>query len=142
MFKWIHSFIAGLQEARQARRIMYVEDLTERYHVFRSLLDTNNLAVELLTELDCRLCSRAAVGEMRGKIIRLLDLTGELVEKLNYLDDDRHEGLFRVQRQIEGQLQGIVETLPDPKSLPFCLTLDEITSEMDQAVGNKAAALA
>jgi len=48
----LSDLLEKFRERRRRRVALTLSDLSARYHIFRSLLDSNNQAVELLTELD------------------------------------------------------------------------------------------
>jgi pyruvate,water dikinase len=142
MRNWLGGLLEQWREHHRQRRTATLDDLAARYHIFRTLLDSNNQAVELLTELDWRLRATAPAGERRQQVLRLVELTGDLVEKLNHLDDDRHRGLYGRQHRLAGRIRELLDQLPAPPPLPPCLELSEIRPEMLGAVGGKAAQLA
>ncbi len=142
MKNWFSNLLEKYREHRRRKIALTLTDLAARYHIFRSLLDSNNQAVELLTELDWRLRGSAPSGEQRQPVTRLVELTGDMVEKLNHLDNDRHRALFGLHRRINGQLRELLGKLPSPPNLPPCLPLTEIRAEMLEAAGGKAVNLA
>jgi len=142
MRNWLGRMLEHWRERRRQRLAVTIDDLSARYHIFRTLLDSNNQAVELLTELDWRLRATAPAGERRQQVLRLVELTGDLVEKLNHLDDDRHRELYGRQHRLAIRIRELLEQLPAPPPLPPCLDLAEIYPEMLGAVGGKAAQLA
>ncbi len=137
-----HSIWASFKQRRQDRSARTVKDLAAGYHIFRSLLDSNNQAVELLTQLDISLHSREALLEARPRINRLLNLVHDLTDKLNHLDDGRHNSLFHVHQRIASTVKKTMASLPPIPKTPTCLALAEITPAHASMVGNKAAVLA
>lgn len=130
------------REKRRSRARRTVQALVARYQVFRSLLDDNSRAVDLLTEIDLHLRSREGVAERGGQIRELLSITGEMAEKLDYLDGSRHSRLLNVHDRIETRLKAILSSLPEPSAEPPCLNLEDVLPHMVPAVGKKAATLA
>ncbi len=116
--------------------------ITARYHIFRSLLHSNTQAVELITDLDWRLRPTGSAGELKPTVNRLINLTGEMTEKLNRLDNGDHELLFAVQQRIAGEIRQRLAQLPTLAPLPLCIPLDAIRPEHRPFTGGKATSLA
>jgi pyruvate,water dikinase len=134
--------VAGLKARQRQRAVSAVSSITARYQIFRSLLDSNTQAVELITDLDWRLRPSGSPGVLKPKVSRLIDITADMAEKLNILDIGGHELLFAVHHRIAGQIRQLIEQLPTPPPLPFCLPLSAIRPQHRAAVGGKAASLA
>lgn len=139
LFRRLRDHIRAGREARAARTI---QGLKGRYHLFRGILEANNRAVTLLSQLDMELTSVAAVVAARPRIHRLLDTTSLLVDNLDQLEPGRHAALANRQHQAEQTVAGVLSRLPAPAAVPICLPLDRISPEMTPAVGAKAANLA
>jgi pyruvate,water dikinase len=142
MTGWFGKLLEQWRQRRRERHALTISELTARYHIFRTLLDSNNQAVELLTELDWRLRATAQAAEQRQPVARLVELTREMVEKLNLLDDDRHRTLFGLHHRLASRIRELLAQLPALPVLPSCLPLEAVRPEMRSAVGGKAANLA
>jgi len=141
--QWLFHPLASLRELQQQKRNAQLSRLRARYQVFRILLDDNHRAVELITELGASLRSPVFwPGVLTGAIHELLQVTADLVEKLERLADGGYAGLVRRQAQLAEAIRQDLGRLPHEERFPFCLSLDEVESTMSRAVGGKAANLA
>ncbi len=130
------------RERKRARADRTVRDLVARYQVFRSLLDGNNRAIDLLADLELSLRSREGLADCRAVIGELAEVTGEMVERLVYLDGGGHGGLLETHQRIRGRLEELCAAVPEPPRLPPCLGLDALPPQAQHIAGSKAAALA
>jgi len=140
---WLFHPLASLRELQQQKRNAQLTRLRARYQVFRTLLDDNHRAVELITELGASLRSPVFwPGVLTGATHELLAVTADLVEKLERLADGGYAGLIRRQAQLAEAIRQDLGRLPHEERFPFCLSLDEVDSTVSRAVGGKAANLA
>lgn len=140
---WLFHPLSSLRELQQQRRNAQLARLRARYQVFRTLLDDNHRAVELITELGASLRSPVVwPGALTGAIHELLAVTADLVEKLDHLADGGYAGLLGRQAQLAQSIRHNLARLPREERFPFCLSLDEVELAMNRAVGGKAANLA
>ncbi len=143
MLDWLKKQVGRIQEMRQQKAREHLEDLKWRYHIFRSLLYENTKAVELITDIDLRFRETDFFGPgIRNKIHELIDVTGELVEKLNQLDYDRHAGLFKIHKKVSERITELLNKVPSYKDIPFCVSLDEKLPNCYAFAGGKACTLA
>ncbi len=143
MFDWVKKQIVRFQEARHQKAKERLEDLKWRYHIFRSLLYENTKAVELITDIDLKLREGNFFGpDIHNKIHELIDITGELVEKLNQLDYERHASLFNIHKKVSSRINELLGKIPTYKDIPLCVTLDEVLPHYSSFAGGKAASLA
>ncbi|HSH13737.1 MAG TPA: PEP/pyruvate-binding domain-containing protein, partial [Desulfurivibrionaceae bacterium] len=135
--------LASWRTFQQERRNEQLALLRSRYQIFRALLDDNHRAMELLTELGIALRSPIVWPQAMADGLReLLEVTSDLVEKLEHLTGGRSVGLTRRCEKLAGEIRSYFAGLPAPEKLPVCLSLTEITPAMHRAVGGKAANLA
>ena len=140
---WLMHPLTALRELQQQRRGAQLARLRARYQVFRTLLDDNYRAVELITELGASLRSQVFwPGALNSAIHELLAVTAELVQKLDRLADGKYVGLIRRQSVLADAIRQDLARLPREERFPFCLSLDEGEAIMHRAVGGKAANLA
>ncbi len=140
MRNWFKHILQTRREKKQEQATRYLEILKGRYHTFRSLLDSNNRAVELITELGMRLrAAPQADLKLTQRTEELLEVTGEMVEKLIHLDNGRSHGLLLRHHRLQEKINALTATLPTIEHLPLCITLDK--ADNPAAVGGKAAAL-
>ncbi|MBI4793928.1 MAG: pyruvate, phosphate dikinase [Deltaproteobacteria bacterium] len=140
---WLFHPLTALRELQQQRRSAQLSRLRARYQVFRTLLDDNHRAVELITELGASLRSQVFwPGALSSALHELLAVTADLVQKLDHLADGKYVGLIRRQSVLADAIRQDLARLPREERFPFCLSLDEGEAIMHRAVGGKAANLA
>jgi len=140
---WIFHPLSSLRQYQQQQKADQLQKLRARYQVFRALLDNNHRSVELLTELGSALRSplvwqRALVRQTE----ELLEVTADLVEKLENLTNGASVGLTYRQINLADRIRKDLAILPDSDRLSFCLPLDNVSSALLSSVGGKAASLA
>ncbi len=143
MFNWIKKQIGKIQELREQKAREALEELKWRYQIFRSLLYENTKAVELITDIDLKLRETEFFGpSLQNKIHELIDVTGELVEKINQLDYERHTGLFKIHQKVSEKINELLKKVPTHKDIPLCVSLNEILPQCSNFAGGKACNLA
>ncbi len=143
MFDWVKRQIERFHEVRHQKAKERLEELKWRYQIFRSLLYENTKAVELITDIDLKLRESDFFGpDIHHKIHELIDITGELVEKLNQLDYERHTSLFNIHKKLSKRINELLKKVPTHKDIPLCVTLDEVLPHYASFAGGKAASLA
>lgn len=145
MFHWLQNQIEKWRETKKINAQQRLHVLTARYHLFRSILEANSRAVELITELDMELrgAEISSYESLSRKVEELLAVTYELVEKLNELDHDRHKILFARHQKIANEIKNALSQAPKEGDIPLCITLDQVDPRvMSKLVGNKASVLA
>lgn len=143
MLEWLQHPLASWRHLQAARRTGQLAVLRTRYQVFRALLDDNYRAVTLLTELGIGLRSpNFWPGALAGELKELLEVTADLVEKLEYLTGGASAGLTQRQARLAAEIRRDFAQIPVPERLPTCLPLEQISPAMLGAVGGKAANLA
>lgn len=144
MLHWLQNQIGKWRETRKIDAQQRLHVLTARYHIFRSILETNSRAVDLITELDMELRGTEVSYEgLSQKIDELLAATYDLVEKLNELDYDRHKILFARHQKIANEIRNALSQAPKEGNVPLCIPLDQINSAAyGRLAGNKASVLA
>jgi len=143
MLDWLKKQVGRIQEMRQQKAKEYLNDLKWRYQIFRSLLYENTRAVELITDIDLRFRETNFFGPgIRDKIRDLVEVTGDLVEKLNQLDYDRHASLFNIHKKVSNKINELLKKVPSYQDLPLCVPLSELPPQCSQFAGGKACTLA
>ncbi len=143
MLDWLKKQVGRFQEKRQQKAHEYLQELKWRYQIFRSLLYENTRAVELITDIDLKFRESDFFGpDVRHKIRELVDVTAELVEKLNQLDYDRHAALFNIQKKVGARIDELLKKIPSYKDLPYCVPIEELPPQCSQFAGGKACTLA
>ncbi len=143
MLDWLKKQVGRIQEMRQQKAKEHLEDLKWRYQIFRSLLYENTRAVELITDIDLKFRETDFFGPgIRDKIRELVDVTGDLVEKLNQLDYDRHASLFKIHKKVSARIEELLKKVPSYRDIPFCVSLDDPLPKCFSFAGGKACTLA
>ena len=138
--RWFKKILQIQRERQQRKAVHYLAILKGRYHTFRSLLDSNNRAVELITEMGMRLRGAPlADRKLTGRMEELLEVTGEMVEKLIHLDNGRSNGLLLRHHQLQEEINNLTANLPGVEHLPLCIPLKRAINPA--VAGGKAAAL-
>ena len=137
---WIKKILQTRRERQQEKAAHYLAVLKGRYHTFRSLLDSNNRAVELITELGMRLRGAPLADlKLADRMDELLEVTGDMVDKLIHLDNGKSHGLLSRHHHLQEKINLLAAGLPSVEHLPLCIALDK--ADNPAAVGGKAAAL-
>ena len=134
--------LGRFREARQQRKTDSQHLLKARYHVFRSLLASNNRAVDCLTEISIHLRMQGDPTGLAQLVHRLIEETAEMIARLENLASGQYRGLFAVHQVISQHLQATLNRLVSTEHLPCVLPLAQIHSGLKGQTGNKAAALA
>ncbi len=143
MLKWLKNQIHKVQSLREQKAREHLEELKWRYQIFRSLLYENTKAVELITDIDLKLREAQFFGPgLQNKIHELIEVTGDLIEKLNQLDYDKHTKLFNIHQNISKKINELLKNIPTHKDIPFCISLDDILPDYATLAGGKASNLA
>ena len=142
MRRWFSRKISKLREIRQQRKADSQHLIKARYHVFRSLLASNNRAVDCLTEISIHLRMQGDPAGLAQLIHRLIEETAEMVARLETLAEGRYRGLFAAHQGIAHRIKEMLTRLASPEHLPCVLPLGQIHGGIKGQTGNKAAALA
>ncbi len=141
---WLKKQLGKLQEGREQRQVAAKNLLTARYQVFRSLLASNNRAVDCLTEIAILLRLQSDPTNLARLIKKLLSETGEMIDRLENLSRGKYRGLWGVQERLGEALAAPLKELSGPaqEAVPSTLPLASITPALKVMTGNKAASLA
>ena len=142
MFRWYKKYLdrRAVEKSRLADR--QLDALRFRYHAFKNLLITNNDLLEQMTRMEARLQeSRRVFPGLRGDVEKLLKLTLDLVQNLDYLADGLYSPLFGILRRISSKLTGLAREIDPSDKVPLILALDEAHIDLTSVVGGKAAPL-
>ncbi len=143
MFDWIKKRLDRFHELREQRAKDRLEELKWRYQIFRSILYKNTKAVELITDIDLTFRESGFLGpDIHRKIHRLIEVTGDLVEKLNQLDYDNHKALVNIHKKLSTRIDELLKKIPTHQDMPFCVWLEELLPRYAAFAGGKAASLA
>ena len=142
MRRWLTKQFDRIREGREQRKVDAQNLLKARYHVFRSLLASNNRAVDALTDISVLLRMQGDPAGLVRLIKKLITETAEMVGRLENLTQGKYRGLWNVQQHLETAITEKLKALAGPTQVPFTLPLTEITAGQKALIGNKAAALA
>ena len=142
MRRWFSQQFTKLRNARQQRKTDAQQLIKARYHVFRSLLASNNRAVDCLTEISILLRMQGDPAGLARLVHRLSEETAEMIARLETLANSRYRGLLVAHQAIVQRLQTTLVRLALPEDLPGVLPLAQIHGGITGQTGNKAAALA
>jgi pyruvate,water dikinase len=125
----------SLEELRTAFRT--------KYHAFKLLLNANNTALQLMTDMEAALHGNFSFGMtfIRSHCTAVCVNVYSLIRSLNELAGNRYQALEPVFESIREKIDG---TLSKRQSLPLTdlvLPLDAVTKEMADGVGSKMANL-
>lgn len=141
--EWLRHPLKTFRHLQEQRRNTQLAKLRNRYQIFRTFLDDNHRTVELITEAGSSLRSPVVWAEsLRRTIGELLEVSADLVLKLNHLAGGGFEGLIRRQANLSASIRKELAGLPSQGAIPYCIFLDFIKPDMYRAVGGKAANLA
>jgi pyruvate,water dikinase len=140
--QWLFHPLATWQDHKEKRRIAALHFLQSRYHTFRALLDDNNRAVSLLTDLGIRLRNENIDRQVKETAEELLEVTGELVDKLGQLGDSDSGRLAALHARLAENISGLFSKVVHEKTLAPVVTLASVSDDMRGMVGGKALVLA
>ncbi|MBU0664824.1 MAG: pyruvate, phosphate dikinase [Proteobacteria bacterium] len=140
--RWLKKQLVRLQEVRKQRKLDAQNLLKARYHVFRSLLASNNRAVDCLTEISILLRMQGDPAGLARLTKKLIAETGEMVGRLENLAGGQYRGLWGVQENLADTITAKLKLLAPPEKVPFLLPLAKVMPAHTSMTGNKAAALA
>jgi len=140
---WLRNPLDIFKQYRAKQRSEQLGRLRARYQIFRALLDDNHRAVELLTDLSAALRSPVFwPGALARKTSELIDVTSDLVEKLDHLARGKFSDLVKRHSFLATQIRQELAHMPKQEELPTCLPLNREIGNMVRVVGGKAANLA
>ncbi|MFZ5767025.1 MAG: PEP/pyruvate-binding domain-containing protein [Thermodesulfobacteriota bacterium] len=140
---WLFHPLGSWRRHTHERREAQLHRLRSRYQIFRTLLDDNHRAVELITELASALRSSFFWSRtLRVGTEELLATSADLVHKLERLTVGDSAGLTLRQAHLAASIRKDLALLPVDDQRHSCISLDEITPDMLRNVGGKSANLA
>jgi len=114
-----------------------------RYHSFKLLLNANNEALEIMTELEEALQGPRPFGMsfVRSRITAVSTNVFKIIKHLDELTPHKYEALFNRFREIQERIHAFIGQWPPPKEGPLVLSLGDVAADMVDLVGPKAASL-
>jgi pyruvate,water dikinase len=142
MLHWLKKQRARLQAHRRQQKDEAHELLTARYQIFRSLLASNNRAIDCLTEITIHLRLQGDQAGLARLTERLIEETAEMTARLEHLTGGRYRALRGVQHNLAATIREKLKPLARSEAVPFSLPLTGLVPEHRALTGNKAASLA
>ncbi len=125
-------------EAEQLR-----DDFKARYHHFKLLLNANNKALEVMSEMEEALRGRNPFGmtHIRAWCTQASTSVWQIIKHLNELAPGKYEDLYERFKEIQSRINIILESKVHPEDVRLTISLNEIDKEMADQVGTKMANL-
>ncbi len=145
--KWIKGLFSKKEYCERALNSDDIEALRAafkaRYHSFKLLLNANNKALEIMTELEEALRGSYPFGMsfVRSRITAISTNVFKIIKHLDELAPHKYEELFSRFREIQQKIHAVIGQKSSPREGPFVVSLDEVTMDMADLVGPKAASL-
>jgi pyruvate,water dikinase len=140
--QWLFHPLATWQIEKKKRTADALHHLQSRYHTFRALLEDNNRAVSLLTDLGVKLRNSNVDQQVKETSKELLEITGDLVDKLEQLGGGEKGRLAALHARLAKNIGALFDKLPRNKALAPVISLSSVTEDMRGLVGGKASVLA
>lgn len=118
--------------------------LREKYHAFKSLLNHDRQAHDLMAELEEIYYSQTAVDfqVIRVKFEALAQTVRDIIQDLSTICPGRYGGLPRYWKKFYDYVNHMITPKPFSDGPPFTLPLADIDAEATRMAGGKAASLA
>lgn len=145
MFGFLKRMFTKEQEAPLSE--MDVEELRStfkaRYHHFKLLLNANNKALEMMTEMERALAGNRPFGMsfIRANCTAISTNVFQIIKNLNELAENKYSELFDRFHDIQERLSNELTTREAPRGDRLVLPLGEVDKHMTDQVGNKMANL-
>lgn len=114
-----------------------------KYHAFKLLLNANNTALQLMTDMEAALHGNQSFGMtfIRSHCTAVCVNVFALIRHLNELSGRRYQALEPVFESIRGKIEDLLGKKPRLPLQDLVLPLDAVTKEMADGVGSKMANL-
>ncbi|MFP4454417.1 MAG: PEP/pyruvate-binding domain-containing protein [Desulfonatronovibrio sp.] len=118
-------------------------ELRDKYVYFKQLLDANNSALRIMSEMNMALNSATPFDMVfiTGQTTRAALNVYSMINHLNSLSGNRYQNLEQVFKKIETHIQDILNQPYTTSTSELILSLDETTRKHMDAVGSKMAVL-
>jgi len=142
MFTWYRKYLERRAEEKSRLADRQLDALRFRYHAFKNLLITNNDLLEHMTRMEVQLQEHPRMFPgLKGNLDKLLKLTLDLVQNLNYLTDGSYTYLFHILRPLSTRLVKVAGELDTGDKVPLVCSVSEAHTDLITVVGGKAAPL-
>ncbi len=147
--RWTQKALAGLglSLSRDPLPEESLEDLRlafqRRYHHFKLLLNANNRALEIMTEMEEMLQGTRPFGMtfVRSRCTQVSTSVFQIIQHLDALAPGKYKQLYDAFRTIQKQINTYIYTPGSSGSGPLVLSMEEVSKETGDWVGSKMANL-
>ena len=114
-----------------------------KYHAFKLLLNANNTALQLMTDMEAALHGNQSfcMTFIRSHCTAVCVNVFSLIRSLNELSGDRYQALVPVFESIRGKIEDLLNKRQALPLTDLVLPLEAVTKEMADGVGSKMANL-
>ncbi|MBC8456756.1 MAG: hypothetical protein H8D67_02015, partial [Deltaproteobacteria bacterium] len=143
----IADIIKNLFPRKMEREAANVEELRtafkERYHQFKLLLNANNKALEIMTEMEEAFKGTVPFGMtfVRSNCTTISINVLQIVKHLNELAPGKYEALYTRFNEIQEEINPFIFPKSTPKENPLVMPLHEVDKDLADQVGSKIANL-
>ncbi|MBN1849744.1 MAG: pyruvate, water dikinase [Deltaproteobacteria bacterium] len=118
-------------------------DFQSRYHHFKLLLNANNKALEIMSEMEDALKGTQPFGMtfVRSRCTSVSTNVWQIVKHLNELAQGKYEALYERFKTIQTQINPFLKYHISTPSGPLVIPLDSVNKDMLDQVGSKMASL-
>ncbi|NVM21873.1 MAG: pyruvate, water dikinase [Desulfobacterales bacterium] len=129
----------GLEESPDELRSMF----KARYWSFKQLLSSNNIALEMMADIERGLRSNQSFGMafIRANSTAISVNVYRIIQNMNAISSDRYIALYEVFEQIRDKINNILEERKEFGKGDWVLPLEAINKDMADQVGGKMANL-
>ncbi|MEJ5347332.1 MAG: PEP/pyruvate-binding domain-containing protein [Desulfosoma sp.] len=147
--RWTQKALAGLglslskdplpEESLEDLRLAF----QRRYHHFKLLLNANNRALEIMTEMEEMLQGTRPFGMtfVRSRCTQVSTNVFQIIQHLDALAPEKYKQLYDAFRTIQKQINTYIYTPGSSGSGPLVLSMEEVSKETGDWVGSKMANL-
>jgi len=146
MFGWMGFLRKGrekrLEEARKAHERVRAA-FTQRYLNFKTLLSLNDQVLEIINDMERTLNGRErfSLVYIRSRLTALSVHLFKIIQSLNAISGNRHQGLVPVFERIRKEIEEELEPKKNVEKKAFILPMSEVYRESSLEAGNKMANL-
>jgi pyruvate,water dikinase len=109
---------------------------------FKNLLINNSDLLEQMTRMEVQLQDHPRMLRgLKGNADKLLKVSSDLVQNLNYLTEGSYTYLFDILRQISSRLAAVAREIDPGEKVPLVCSVNEAHTDLVAIVGGKAAPL-
>ncbi|MGQ9669759.1 MAG: PEP/pyruvate-binding domain-containing protein [Desulfosoma sp.] len=147
--QWVDRALSrlGLSMSRDPAPAHSLEELRlafqRRYHHFKLLLNRNNRALELMTEVEEMLRGTRPFGMtfVRSRCTQVSTSVFQIIQHLEALAPEKYTPLYEAFRTIQENIRDVIDVSSSPATGPLVLPLEQVSKEAGDWVGSKMANL-